>query len=57
MTIHKDPPTPRQDAKALRQERVWLLARHDSGALSPSTFAVVKQLETEISWLEIRVRP
>jgi hypothetical protein len=38
----------------LRLERLMLLARHDSGALTPATFKVVRQLETEISWAEHR---
>jgi hypothetical protein len=36
----------------LRDERVWLLARHDSGAIPPATFKVVRDLECDIAWRE-----
>jgi hypothetical protein len=39
---------------ALRDERTWLLARHDSGALTPATFKIVRSLEVEIAWAEHR---
>lgn len=39
--------TQRQDARALRAERVWLLARHDSGAIAPQVYAIIKVLEVE----------
>jgi hypothetical protein len=39
---------------ALREERTWLLARHDSGAISPATFNVVRSLEVDIAWAEHR---
>jgi hypothetical protein len=34
----------------LRDELAWLRARHDEGAVSPSTYRVIKSLETEIAW-------
>jgi hypothetical protein len=37
---------------ALRGERLMLLARHDSGAISPATFNVVRSLEVDIAWAE-----
>ena len=36
---------------ALRAERLMLVARYDCYAFSPAIFLVVKELETEISWL------
>jgi hypothetical protein len=40
-------PTP-----ALRAERLMLVARYDCYAFFPAIVLVVKELETEISWLE-----
>jgi hypothetical protein len=37
---------------ALRGERAWLLARHDSGAVSPATLKVIRSLECDIAWRE-----
>ena len=39
---------------ALREERTWLLARHDSGALTPATFKIIRGLESDIAWAEHR---
>jgi hypothetical protein len=36
----------------LRAERLMLVARYDCYSFSPAIFLVVKELETEISWLE-----
>jgi hypothetical protein len=36
----------------LRAERLMLMARYDCYSFSPAIFLVVKELETEISWLE-----
>jgi hypothetical protein len=36
----------------LRAERLMLVARYDCYSFSPAIFFVVKELETEISWLE-----
>jgi hypothetical protein len=36
----------------LRAERLMLVARYDCYPFSPAIFLVVKELETEISWLE-----
>jgi hypothetical protein len=52
MTDSNSQPDQRQDAKALRAERVWLLARHDTGAVAPQIYLVIRFLEIEISWLE-----
>jgi hypothetical protein len=41
---------------ALRDELTALRARHDSGAVPPATYNVVKELETEIAWCEHRAR-
>jgi hypothetical protein len=41
---------------ALRQALAWLMARHDSGAISAATYAVVKMLETELAWRQHRGR-
>jgi hypothetical protein len=40
--------------QALRSALAWLRARHDSGALAPGTFAVLKMIEVEISWRQHR---
>jgi hypothetical protein len=47
-------PIQRQDARSLREERVWLLGRHDTGAVAPQIYLIVKMLEVEISWAEHR---
>lgn len=39
---------------ALRDERIWLLARHDSGAITPAVFKVVRTIEIDIAWTEYR---
>ena len=39
---------------ALRDERIWLLARHDSGAITPAIFKIVRSLEVDIAWAEHR---
>ena len=39
----------------LRAERLILVARYDCYSFSPAIFLVVKELETEISWLEHRL--
>jgi hypothetical protein len=36
----------------LRVQLAMLRARYDDGAVSPAVYAVVKQIETEISWRE-----
>ena len=36
----------------LRFELEMLRARHDHGAVSPAVHAVIKQLESQISWSE-----
>jgi hypothetical protein len=43
-----------ESTAALRDERTWLLARYDSGALTPTTFKIIRGLEVEISWAEHR---
>jgi hypothetical protein len=40
--------------QALRAALAWVRARHDSGALSPGVAAVLKMIETELSWLAHR---
>jgi hypothetical protein len=44
---------------ALRSELAALRARYDDGAISPAVFAVIREIETDISWAEHRreVRP
>jgi hypothetical protein len=39
---------------ALRAALAWVRARHDSGAISPAVFAVIRMLEVEIAWLAHR---
>jgi hypothetical protein len=40
--------------QALRDALGWVRARHDSGALSPATFTVLKMIETELAWRQHR---
>jgi hypothetical protein len=40
--------------QALRAALQWVRARHDSGAVSPAVFSVMRMIETELSWLEHR---
>jgi hypothetical protein len=42
--------------QALRDQLAALRARHDGGAIPHATYDVVRQLETEIAWLEHRAR-
>jgi hypothetical protein len=39
---------------ALRSELAWLRARYDDGKVSPAVFAVIRKIETDISWTEHR---
>jgi hypothetical protein len=39
---------------ALRAALAWVRARHDSGAISPAVFSVVRMLETELAWRQHR---
>ena len=39
-------------AQRARTELALLRARYDGGAISPAVFAVIKNLECEIAWLE-----
>jgi hypothetical protein len=41
-----------RDERKLRAELEWVRSRHDSGAVSDAVFAVVKELETDLSWLK-----
>jgi len=36
----------------LRLEREWILARYDGEKVSVAIFAVLKALETDISWMD-----
>jgi hypothetical protein len=40
--------------QALRAGLEWVRARHDSGAISPAVFSVMRMIEVELSWLEHR---
>ena len=40
--------------QALRAALTWLIARYDDGTLSPGVAAVVRMIETELSWLAHR---
>ena len=39
----------------LHDERGWLLGKYDSGAVSAAVFSVVKQIETDLAWLQHRL--
>jgi hypothetical protein len=43
----------------LRSELATIRARYDSGAVSPAIYSVIRQIETEIAWIEYKrgVRP
>jgi hypothetical protein len=38
--------------RKLRSELATLVARYDCGKVSPAIFIIIKQLETELAWLE-----
>jgi hypothetical protein len=40
--------------QALRAALAWVRARHDSGAVSPAAFSVIRMIETELSWRQHR---
>lgn len=42
----------RLEADQLRAELATLVARYDAGSVSPAIYAVIKQLEVDIAWLE-----
>jgi hypothetical protein len=50
---NNNPPFPSHE-QALRSALEWVRARHDDGALSPGTFAVLKMIEVEIAWRQHR---
>jgi hypothetical protein len=39
-------------AQYLRAEFASLRARYDSGAVSPGVYAIIRQLEIELSWYQ-----
>ena len=39
-----------RDERKLRAELEWIRSRYDSAQVSDAVFAVVKKLETELSW-------
>jgi len=41
-------------AEKLRGELSILVARYDSGAVSPAVYAVIRAIESDIAWLEHR---
>jgi hypothetical protein len=41
-------------AEKLRDELSLLIARYDSGAVSPAVYAVIRAIESDIAWLEHR---
>jgi hypothetical protein len=45
-----------RQAQRARTELALLRARYDGGAISPAVFAVIKNLECEIAWLEYQER-
>jgi hypothetical protein len=40
-----------QKQKRPQAELALLRARYDSGAVSPAVYAAIKELETEVAWL------
>jgi hypothetical protein len=40
--------------QALRSALAWVRGRHDSGAVSPAVFSVLRMIEVELSWLAHR---
>jgi hypothetical protein len=58
--MHTTPSTTTSSTAALRGELEWLRARYDDGTISPAVFAVIREIETDIAWIEHRrewVRP
>ncbi|MGO9682405.1 MAG: hypothetical protein ACLPTZ_07425 [Beijerinckiaceae bacterium] len=41
-------------AEKLRSELASIVARYDSGAVSPAIYAVIRAIESDIAWLEFR---
>jgi hypothetical protein len=37
---------------ALRAELEWLRTCYDYGTISPAVFAVIREIETDIAWIE-----
>jgi hypothetical protein len=44
------------EERDLRAELALVLVRHDGDTLSPAVYAVIKSLESELSWFEHRGR-
>ena len=44
----------REDILRTRAELEWLRARYDCGKVSDSVYAVIRRLETDVSWAEYR---
>lgn len=40
----------------LRQQLEWIMARHDTGAMSPAMAATVKAIQCDIAWQEHKWR-
>jgi hypothetical protein len=43
-------------AQRLRAELAHLRARYDHGVVSPEVYGVIRELESELAWLEHRAR-
>jgi hypothetical protein len=56
MPLPPNPETPPKAVQAaeLRWQLLQLRARYDTGAVAPATYKVIRELETDISWLEHR---
>ena len=52
--LHNHVPTRKTEfpsyEQALRAALAWVRARHDSGAISPAVFSVIRMIETELAW-------
>jgi hypothetical protein len=54
--MQSTPSTTTTSTAALRSELEWLRARYDGGKVAPAVFAVIKDIETNIAWIEHRER-
>jgi hypothetical protein len=53
MTRRAGPEFPSHE-QALRAALAWVRARHDSGAISPAVFSVIRMIEVELAWRQHR---
>jgi hypothetical protein len=45
-------PEPESNPSELCEQLAMLRARYDSGAVAPGIYAIIRAIETELSWIE-----